>query len=571
MTLDPITLEIQWNRLVTIANEADLTVVRTSFSSIVGESHDFACVLFDAEGHSVAQSAFGPTLFTATLPHTVQHFLSVFPAETLRDGDVLCTNDPWLGTGHLPDLCLAIPVFHRGRLAGFVGVVAHVSDIGGTAGYHDAKDLFEEGLQIPPCKLYHAGQPGDVMALLAQNVRVPDQVIGDVRAMVSAGHVGRERLIEFLTDYDLADLATISAAVRDRARRVMERAIAEMPDGVYRAEVTADGWEDPLRIACTVTVAGQRMVIDYAGSSPEYRAGAVNVPLSATRGDTLTTIKCALAPHIPNNDGLFAPIEIRAPEGCVLNCRRPAAVKARSKTSVHVHEALYGALAQAIPEQVQAGTGAFWIFIANGRYPSGDRYNVWFIPNGGKGATALGDGHPCMSFPSNGTVTPAEILEHKAPLLMEEKELTVDSAGPGRYRGGNGQRIVITSLAPPEEPALVTLRPNNVHFPSPGFGGGQPAPLGGFSICGQSPNVLLEAMPMGRGEQAIFTIPGGGGFGSPLEREPVRVLADVEAGLVSAECARNAYGVVIEDGELDEAATQALRQALLVERSGQRP
>lgn len=555
---DPIALEIQWNRLITIANEADQTVVRTSFSSVVGEAHDFACVLLDATGRSVAQSTLGPTLFTATLPRTLRTMLEEFPAATLRDGDVLCTNDPWIGTGHLPDLCIAVPTFYRDRLIGYVGVVAHISDIGGTAGYHDAPSIYQEGLQLPPCRLYRAGEPTEALAILAKNVRVPDQVLGDVRAIVAAGHVGRERLIEFMEDYGLESIDPLGEAVRRLSSDAMARAIAAIPDGVYAGETVCDGWDSSLTIRAAITVRGGSMLVDYAGTSPEVAAGAINVTLSTTIGDTHTTMKSALAPHLPNNEGLFSPIEVRAPLGSILNCRYPASVKARSKTMVHTHEALYAALADVLPDRLQAGSGSFWIIIANG-YDARDRaFNAWVMPNGGKGATAAHDGYSACPFPINPIITPTEVLESKAPVRLERKELEPNTAGPGRFRGGFGQRVeLVTTCA---EPVAVTLRPDTIVNAPPGLLGGRSGKLGSHRTEGNHAPEARDLIPLGPGERITFVTAGGSGFGPPFARDPARVLADVEAELLSVEQAAAEYGVVITSGRVDEIATARRRE-----------
>ena len=240
---DPITLEIQWQRLVTIMDEVDATVVRTSFSTIVGESRDFACVLMDANGDSLAQSTFSTPLFCVTLPTTARHLLAQFPRETLRDGDVLITNNPWFAAGHLPDVTVVTPVFRGGKLVAFMGTVAHVSDIGGRLGYYDARDVYEEGLCIPPMKLYEAGEPNDdLFRIIANNVRISSMVIGDLRAIVGAQWLGARRLNEFMDDYALDDINVLAETIHGTSESAMRRALRKLPEGEYGYHLTADGF-----------------------------------------------------------------------------------------------------------------------------------------------------------------------------------------------------------------------------------------------------------------------------------------------------------------------------------------
>ena len=345
-TFDPIDLEIQWNRLVTVMDETDFAVVRTSFSTIVGESRDFACILLDPRGVSLAQSTFSTPNFTVTLPITVKAFLQKFPIETLVEGDVLITNDPWIASGHLPDLSIATPVFHRGRLVAFVGTVAHVADIGGKLGYFSAREVFEEGLRLPPAKLVKAGALNEVLFdIIAANVRVPEMVIGDVHAIIGAQRIGARRLVEFLEDYDLPDLDALAGVIHERSGTAMRRAIAEIPDGDYAHAITIDGYKTPVQIACRLEVRGDSLLVDYTGTSPQSTEGAINVVPAAAWAATLFPLKCSLTPAIPNNEGLFRPITTLAEPGSILNCRFPAPVKTRSKTSYHIHNAIYAALA----------------------------------------------------------------------------------------------------------------------------------------------------------------------------------------------------------------------------------
>jgi N-methylhydantoinase B/oxoprolinase/acetone carboxylase alpha subunit len=567
--VDPITLEVQWNRLISIMDETDATLVRTSFSSIVGETRDFAVIMLDAEGRSIAQSNFSSPAFTVTLPFTTKHFLSVFGRDGIEDGDVLVTNDPWLASGHLPDLTIVTPVFHRGDLVAFIACAAHVADIGGTLGWFEARDLFEEGLRIPPSKLYRAGKRNeDVFNFIAANVRVPDQVIGDVGAICGAETIGKRRLIEFLEDYDLPDVTGPAGHILDRSETAMRNAIAELPDGVWTGEAWADGYIDPLHIVTTVTKQGADVWVDFTGSSKQFARGSMNNVFNLTFADTVYTLKCALTPTIPANEGIYRPIHPSAPPGSVFNTIFPSAVKSRSKTSFHIHNAIYNALARVVPEVVQAGSGSFWSITANGLWSDGRRFNCHLLPNGGKGAVEGMDGLPTIAFPYNGTVTPTEVFENAAPLLMEEKSLLADSGGAGRFRGGLAQRVVVSSLS--DEVVMASVRPDKLRYPPPGVAGGAPGRLGSVLVNGAAMTPGESVLAMKRGDRITMELPGGGGFGDPGEREPRAVVADVQLGFVSRETARNVYGVVLtaDGAAVDEGATARRRAELAADRPG---
>ncbi|HEY7030726.1 MAG TPA: hydantoinase B/oxoprolinase family protein [Thermomicrobiales bacterium] len=556
--IDPITLEVQWNRLISIMDETDAVLVRTSFSSIVGETRDFAVIMLDAEGRSIAQSNFSSPAFTVTLPFTTKHFLGVFGRDGIEDGDVLVTNDPWLASGHLPDLTIVTPVFSRQVLVGFIACAAHVADIGGTLAWFEARDLFEEGLRIPPSKLYRAGRRNDdVFNFIAANVRVPDQVIGDIGAICGAEAVGKRRLLEFLDDYGLPDTTGIASHILDRSETAMRRAIAELPDGTWRGEAWADGYVDPLHIVTTVTKDGEDVWVDFAGSSQQYARGSMNNVMNLTFADTVYTLKCALTPTIPANEGIYRPIHPSAPLGSVFNTRFPSAVKSRSKTSFHIHNAIYNALARVVPRIVQAGSGSFWSITANGEWEEGRRFNCHLLPNGGKGAVDGIDGLPTIAFPYNGTVTPTEVFENSAPLLMEEKALLPDSGGPGESRGGLAQRVVISSVS--DRPVIASVRPDKLRYPPPGAAGGQPGRLGTVLVNGRPMPPGESVLTMAHGDRIAMELPGGGGFGAPWRRDPAAVAADVGLGFVSREAAERDYGVVFAGETVDMAATGARR------------
>ncbi len=550
-TLDPISLEIQWQRLVAIADEIDNAVIRTSFSTIVGESHDFGCVLMDATGAGLAQAQWSPPQFCTMLPRTTRVMLQKFPAETLQEGDVLCTNDPWIGSTHLPDYNLVSPVFYKGKLVAFMGTVAHVSDVGGHLGDLEAADMFMEGTRLMPNKFYVAGKVDPMVEeFIAANCRVPAMVLGDLHAIVGTHQVGIRRLREFLADYDLADITELSAAIQDRSEQALRQAIAALPDGVSEYAITADGYLEPFTLRIRIEIRGDELAMDFAGSSPQQWHSAINAAFNISYATAVYPIKAMLAPRIPNNDGLVRPIQITAPEGSIVNCTFPAPVKARAKVIKHIPPLIFGALAPLLPDETIAAAGGIFPFHVVGKDEIYGNYAVHMLPHGGLGATKAADGLLPAAYPHNSTVTPTEIIERKCPVIMVRKEMLQDSGGPGRRRGGPGQEIVLRCIA--EKPVTLTIRPDLMKYPAPGLDGG------GFGAAGA---VWLNGEPVTRfipiqwqpGEEVILRVPGGAGYGDPQEREPERVRADVALGYVSVAAARQIYGL---DLALDTDAMQ---------------
>jgi N-methylhydantoinase B/oxoprolinase/acetone carboxylase alpha subunit len=510
--IDPITLEIWWNRLIGLMAETDQALLRTALSTIIGESRDFAFLLLDENAQALTQSAPSLTVFTGILPYTTRALLERFPPETLVDGDILMTNNPWLGAGHLPDFCLVKPVFRHGKLIGYFSCLGHMQDIGGTLSYFAGRDVFEEGICFPPCKLYVAGEANEqLFDMIRANSRVPHMVVGDLRAIRAALHVGTSLLEDFLDDYGLANLRAISRAILNRSEAAMRRAIAEIPDGVYRHGVKVDGHGGPpIDIVATVTVAGESLSVDYAGTSAETSVAAINCSMNYTRGSTFVALKSVLVPEIPNNEGLFRSVSVTAPERSILNCLPPVAVKGRSVVAVHTHDALFGALASVVPDKVQAGSGSFWSVGVSGRYPDGRAFSASMIVDGGMGASRRKHGLATTAYPWNSVVAPSEIYENHAPVLLLRKELTANSNGKGAQDGGEGQRLVFTVRD--EVPVTFTLRPVNIEFPPPGLLGGGDGARGRVLLNGQDCDKRL--LTLHKGDVLTLELPGGGGFGA---------------------------------------------------------
>jgi len=536
--LDPIALQVQWSRLVTIMDEVDAALVRTAFSTILGETRDFAVIMLDGRARSVAQSQLSSPAFTCSLPFATRHMLRDFPIEGLVPGDVLITNDPWLTHGHLPDFIIAQPLFGNGRVAGFLATAAHISDIGGRLDEFEARDVYEEGFRIPPSKLMIAGRPNEqLFRLIEANVRVPRLVLGDVHAILGAFRLGGERFSEFLADYGPDGYQALCDEILARSETAMRAAIRTVPPGLYRGEARADGFREPVEIRVALEVRGDRIHADYTGSSAEFTTASVNCVLNVTYAHTIFPLKCSLTPDVPNNEGLFRPITLSAPEGSVFNARFPAPVKARSKSSYHLHNAIYQALAQALPGRVQAGSGSFWSVRCMSRDSDGAPVIMHVLPNGGKGAVRGRDGLPTIAFPGNGTITPAEIIENTVPLLVKRRALRRDSGGAGASRGGLGQEIRLRVLG--ESPVQMSIRPDKVRFPAPGLLGGMPGMPGALLLDGKP----LDPGPftLSPGSEVTLRLPGGGGVGDPAARDRALVARDVREGYVGEAAASRVY------------------------------
>jgi N-methylhydantoinase B len=508
--IDPISLEILWTRLVSLVDEAAATLVRTSFSTIVRESNDYAVVLLDRDCQLLAQSSLSIPSFICTLPETVRHFLKVFPREQLRPGDVMITNDPWLGTGHLPDINIAMPIFRDGELVGYSGTVAHSPDIGGRLRSPSNRELFEEGLRIPPTKLISAGQTNDTLVdIIRNNVRVPDQVMGDLWAQVAANRMLAQRLLDMLDD-TRCDLVVIGDEMHFRAEAAMRDAIRALPDGSYEYEARVDGFIEPVTIHCRIDVHDESIRVDYTGSSPQLPK-AINVVPIYTFAYTAYSLKCVLAPNVPNNDGSFRPIATSAPLGSILNPRFPAAVSARAMTGHLIPTAIMGALAAVVPNKVRAAAGSpLWCVHLAGAH-AGTRFASTFFLNGGQGAGAVGDGLPTLSFPSNLANTPIEVIESQAPVQISRRALRRGTGGSGLRRGGDGQVFELVILA--DAPVMVSFMADRLRTAAPGLHGGGSGATGNVLLDGVpiDPREMLMVQP---GARLTLETPGGGGFGA---------------------------------------------------------
>lgn len=531
-TFDAIELELLWRRLISLVDEAAAAMVRTSFSTLVRESYDFSCVVTDASGQSLVQASESIPSFIGTLPETVKHFLRHFPEDQLSPGDVLITNDIWLGTGHLPDVTLAKPIFRNGRLIAFSATTAHVPDIGGKIRSPEPREVFEEGLQIPPMKMMAAGKTDETLvALIRKNVRTPDQTMGDLYAQIVALDLMEDRLLVLMENYGLPDLTDLASEIQGRCEAAMRTAIRELPDGTYRSELKTDGLLDkPITIRMALTIKGDEILIDFAGTDAQVDR-AINCAMCYTNAMCMYGVKVCTNSNLPNNEGAWRPITLTAPPGCIVNPQFPAPGGSRMLIGHYIPMLVFGCLGQIVPERVMAACGSpMWGMNQSGVRGGGKPYANMFFYNGGMGGNTQRDGVTCLSWPSNVSSTSIEISEHIAPLRFHHKKLRPDSGGAGRHRGGLGQEILIESRS--ETPIAVSFLAERTIFPAFGIEGGRDGAPGELRINGEKTDPKRQYV-LNKGDTVSLGTPGGGGHGDPKLRSAAALAADVAAGYVT--------------------------------------
>jgi len=571
-TLDPFLVGVVANRLTSVLNEQQTALINTAFSSVVRESLDLACAVFDSRGEMVGQSEGGTPGHINAMATGMRHFVDRFPPESLEPGDVLLTNDPWKTAGQINDITVATPVFRDGRVVAWFATCCHAPDIGGRVVSAQANEVFEEGLALPIMKFFRAGNVNEeLVEIIRENVRTPSETIGDLYAQASANDVGAKSLLRVMDEYELDSIDEIAVEIMERSETALREAISAIPDGTYRSSVTTDGFdEEHLNLELAVTITGDSIVLDYTGSSPQSRYG-VNVVRNYTRAYSSFAVKAAIAPYVPHNAGSFRPVEVIAPEGSVLNCRRPAPVASRHLVGHYLPSLIFQALRQAMPDRLMSeSSDAVWMTIWRGSWPDGRPFMFNNFQAGGTGARAVKDGLSATSFPSGVRVVPTEVIEAITPLVQSRRALREDSGGAGEYRGGLGQ--ITTYRCRSASSWVVNGNVDRILYPAAGAEHGRAGSTGFFGST--DGNALPRKRPHNLKPSDVVEVhlPGGGGYGRPYSRDPQKVLADVAEGYVSSESALRDYGVaVIYTGKknalvrppklfvLDEKATAAAR------------
>lgn len=516
-TFDAVSLEILWKRLISIVDEASATLVRTSFSSVVRESHDFACVITTPDGSLLAQGTQSIPSFIGTLPRTVRYVVDEIGEDNLGPDDILITNDPWMGTGHLPDINIVKPIFHDGRIVAFAAAVSHMVDIGGRGSSIEMRDIYEEGVQIPPMKLVDAGEPSaTLVAILSKNVRSPGAVIGDLWAQVASVNMIERRLLALLAECGLDDLTDLSSEIFDRSERAMREAIRSVPAGSYTFTLRPDGLPMEVDLVIRLDFDGETCLISMEGTSPEVAGLSINSVFAYSAAYATYGLKCVLAPHLDNNQGSLRPIRVEIPEGSILNHRHPISGMMRHLVSHHLSSGVISALAQLMPERAMAQSGTpIWYLHQTGQDAEGLPYVNMFFFNGGTGAMQGRDGASALSWPSNISGTPVEQIERMGPFRILSKSLRDGSGGAGAYRGGLGQKIEfeITETSP----ITVAFAVDHLTRPAEGLAGGSDGATGALEINGV-PADPHRTHTLRTGDVIAIMTPGGGGYGHPKDR-----------------------------------------------------
>ncbi len=512
--LDPITLEILWTRLTSIVDEAAATFVRTSFSTLVRDANDFAVVLTDKTGASIAQSTQSIPSFISTMPTTIRHFIETFGTQNMSPGDAFVTNDPWLGSGHLNDASLAMPIFRDGELIAFAGVVSHLPDVGGRLRNASNREIYEEGLQIPPIRLLRAGEPDETLiAMIRRNVRVPDETMGDFWAQIACCETLSRDLNRLLDDADVG-VDELAHEILTRTERAVRQAIAVLPNGTWHYQVSNDGPPDLpggiVQIRCALTIHGDSLTVDYAGSTDQVHQ-AINVVPTYTYAYTAYALKAVLAPTLPNAQGSFAPISVTAPKGSLLNPERPAPTGSRAMVGHLLPAAVFGALANVLPEEVMATPGSPVNSVQLSNLRGERRYVMNTFLGAGQGATQAREGESAISFPSNLSNTNIEVLETLVPVEVHARAIRQNSGGAGLRRGGDGITFDFSHRG--DEPAAAVFLVNRVKSGAGGVLGGGEGAKATLSINGEprdpAAHYILE-----RGDRVLIETGGGGGFGT---------------------------------------------------------
>ncbi|MEO1797991.1 MAG: hydantoinase B/oxoprolinase family protein [Pseudomonadota bacterium] len=545
MSASSIDHQIMWNRLIAVVEEQAMTLVRTAFSTSVREAGDLSAGLFDRQGRMIAQAVTGTPGHVNAMAESVGHFIREIGPDNIEERDVYLTNDPWMGTGHLHDITVVTPTFRGGHHIGFFACTAHVTDVGGRGFGPDAGEVYEEGLLIP---IMAFAKRGEVSTLLLQiiraNVREPDELVGDLYSLAACNEAGEKRLHSMMDEFGIADLEALSDFIIETSRSATHAAIEKVPDGLYRNAMDVDGYDAPVHMSVALKIAGPRLTADFAGTSGMSKFG-VNVPEVYTRAYACYGLKCAIAPEVPNNAGSLAPFEITAPEGSILAARRPAPVSVRHVIGHLVPDVVLGALHQALPETVPAeGASALWNIQFSVRPSDPDSglkgREVLMFNSGGTGARPTLDGLSATAFPSGVSTMSVEATEHVGPITIWRKDLREGSGGAGRMRGGLGQVIEIEPRAGYD--FYFNAMFDRVAHAARGRDGGRDGAPGKVELADGTPLRSKGRQLIPNGARLRLSLPGGGGYGRPEERDRDQVEADIRAGFITPDAAKSDYG-----------------------------
>ena len=530
-----LTVQLVWNRLLAIVEEQAQVLMRTAFSTVVREAGDLSAGVFNRRGEMLAQAVTGTPGHVNSMADAVVKFLRVYPLQKLQPGDVLVTNDPWDGTGHLNDFTVVTPVFVGQRCVGLFASTSHIADVGGRGFGPDANDVFEEGLRIPISYLFQAGQRNEtLMGILKANVRDPVVAEGDLYSLTACNDAGAGQLLELLKDTGLDDIEAVGDLILERSRAAMLAEIAALPPATTRYEMVIDGYDVPITLSATLNVDTAGVRVDFAGSSPVSDKG-INVPLAYTQAYASFGVRCVIGNEIPNNAGSLGVVTITAPEGCILNAPHPRAVSARHSIGQMLPDVVLGCLSQVPGVDAPAeGASCIWNPVFLNMVGADHPFVINPIFNGGTGARTGKDGLSTTAFPSGVRTTSVEVNEATSPLVFWQKEYTPGSGGAGTHRGGLGQTIELGHRH--GEAFVISKMFDRLQFPARGRAGGAAGACG--AVTATSDEGVRQLPAKGRdvvhaGERLQLATPGGGGIGEENQREPGAVDTDRLNGLLS--------------------------------------
>ncbi|MFG6529358.1 MULTISPECIES: hydantoinase B/oxoprolinase family protein [unclassified Sulfitobacter] len=548
-----VAYQVMWNRLISVVEEQAQALVRTAFSTSVREAGDLSAGVYDTDGRMLAQAVTGTPGHVNAMADAVAHFIRRIGRQNILEGDVYITNDPWEGTGHLHDITMVTPSFHRGKLVGFFACTAHIVDIGGRGFGADAASVYEEGLYLPIMKFADAGKVDETLVrIIRGNVREPDQLIGDIYALTTCNEIGHRRLIDMMEEFALDDLTGIAAFILDNSRRATLERIAALPRQQATGEMTIDGFDTPITLKVTVSIEEDHILSDFKGTSGIDKKG-INCPLVYTKAYACYALKCAIAPEIPNNAASLEPFRITAPEDTIVNAVHPAPVALRHIVGHFVPDTVYAALDQILPNLVPAeGAGCLCNFQVSlrprtdAKAPAGARRaEVLTFNSGGSGARPQHDGLNATAFPSGVMTMPVEATEHAGPVVIWRKELRPDSGGAGRQRGGLGQYMVVGAREGHEFDMQAMF--DRVEHPARGRQGGASGAPTSIARDDGTPMRGKGKQFVPHGAKVMMAFPGGAGYGPATERPKEQVKRDLLRGYISAEVAAADYGLSAED------------------------
>jgi N-methylhydantoinase B len=534
---DPSTLralhkQIMWNRLIAVVEEQAQTLLRTAFSPIVRECGDLSAGIFDLRGRMLAQAITGTPGHINSMAASVSHFIRAFPLPTMRPADVYIMNDPWMGSGHRNDFVVTTPVFRNGTLVALAACTSHLTDLGGIGFGPDGTDLFMEALGIPFLKLFDRGILNETLvAIVKENSRLPIECEGDLYSLANCNEIGGRRLVQLLDEFELNDITELADHIIDSSRNAVLATIAELPKGCWTNRMIVDGYEGPITLAASLTIADDYILVDYTGSSSVARHG-INVPMIYATAYTVFGLASALVPEVPNNAGSLSPFMVTAPVGCILNAPRPAAVMCRHIIGQMLPDVVFGCLRQALPDKVPAeGTSCLWNMTFKGYDSIAEQdFVITVVTNGGTGARPGKDGLSATAYPSGVRGTPIEIVEATTPLLFWKKEFRPDSGGEGQWRGGHGLEIEIENRS--SESVAILAAFDRIDHPPRGRGGGKDGQPGALALKSARKTLRGKgAQDIPSGERLIVRTPGGGGLGDRTARDPELVELDRRNGL----------------------------------------